>query len=102
MEWEKNPDGTVFLKKPKVRSRILKTFIRRLGRSSDYRIQLDAFGSFVWEQCDGVRRVEQIGECLKQEFGEKVEPVYDRLGTFVRILAYQKLIVYKGFSDSHP
>jgi hypothetical protein len=32
VEWEKKPDGTVFLKKPKVRNRFLSILIKRLTR----------------------------------------------------------------------
>jgi len=101
VEWEKTRDGTVFLKRPKFRNRFLKILLNRLGKSSYYRIQLDEFGSFIWERCDGYHRVEQIGKNLRKEFGEKVEPVYERLGAFVKIMAYQKFISYKGFSDSN-
>lgn len=95
-EWERKPDGTVFLKKPKVRNRFLYILIRRLGKGTHYKIHLDEFGSYVWERCDGHHRVEQICESLKQEFGEKVEPVYERLCAFVKILAYQKFITYNS------
>ena len=51
-----------------------------------YKIYLDEFGSFVWSQCDGAQTVEEIGEKLKQEFGQDVEPVYDRLAIYIRQL----------------
>ncbi|MFH1941328.1 MAG: PqqD family protein [bacterium] len=100
VDWEKKEDGTVYLKKPKAQNRFMKHFIQKMGKSPDYKIHLDDFGSYVWQKCDGAHRVDQIGECLKREFGEKVEPVVERLASFVKILAYQKCIGYKGISDS--
>lgn len=100
VDWERKQDGTVCLIKPKVRSPFLKRIIKRFGKSTHFKIHLDDFGSFVWEQCDGNQRVEQIGESLRNEFGNKVEPVYERLCAFVKIMAYQKFITYKGISDN--
>ena len=97
--WERKEDGTVFLKKPKVQNRLLKKIIERMGKSTHYKIHLDDFGSFVWERCDGNTRVEEIGVSLKHEFGEKVEPVYERLCAFVKIMAYQKFINYKNVTQ---
>jgi len=100
VDWEREQDGTVCLKKPKVRNHLLKSIIKRLGKSLHYQIHLDDFGSFVWERCDGNQRVEQIAESLRQKFGDKVEPVYERLAAFVKMMAYQKVITYKGISDN--
>jgi len=102
VEWEKTRDGTVFLKRPKFRNRLMNKMLMRFGKSTHIKIQLDDFGSYVWERCDGHHRVEQIGKNLRKEFGEKVEPVYERLGAFVKIMAYQKFITYRGLSDPKP
>ena len=96
VEWEKKEDGTVSLRLPKTRSRLFKAIIEKFGKKSHFQVHLDEFGSFVWERCDGTHHVYQIGNSLKSKFGETVEPVYDRLGAFVRILASQKCITYKS------
>lgn len=49
-------------------------------------IELDSLGSRVWLSIDGERTVYGIGEELKKTFGEKCEPVYDRLIMFLRYL----------------
>ncbi len=64
-----------------------------------YCIYLDEFGSFVWNHCDGLQPIYQIAQSLYERFGEKVDPVYERLGAFMRLLAYQKLISYKVNPD---
>jgi hypothetical protein len=100
VEWGKNIDGTVFLRKPKVKSRFLKTVLKKLGLRTHYKIHLDEFGSHVWKACDGTCSVYQIGENLKATYGEKIEPVYERLGQFIKTLASQQCLVYKDEGNS--
>lgn len=49
-------------------------------------IHLDEFGSFVWRQIDGERDIMKIGEAVKEHFGEKAEPLYERLAQYFKIL----------------
>jgi hypothetical protein len=71
--------------KPRIRSLWLK---RLLGswRPSPYRIHLDDVGTFVWLRCDGEHSLEEIGKQLSEAFGERVEPVEERLTRFVQQL----------------
>ena len=96
VQWEKNEDGTVYLKEPKFKISFLQSIVMRFARSPYYKIHLDEFGSHVWERCDGTSHVERIGISLEKQFGDKVTPVYERLAAFLRILSYQKYITYKG------
>ena len=84
--WGENDDGTVYLKKPKARSTWLKLLIKKLGKRPFIHIHLDDYGSHVWHECDGRHRVEQIGESLRQAFGQSIEPVYERLGVFIQMV----------------
>ena len=95
VEWNKKDDGKVTLEFPKLRSRLLRTIIKRMGVNPFAKVHLDEFGSFVWEQCDGNQPVYQIGKNLKSKFGDSIEPVYDRLGLFIRQLASQNCLIYK-------
>lgn len=49
-------------------------------------IELDEMGSAVWQQIDGKQTVFNIGGKLKEMYGEKCEPVYDRLIMYLRYL----------------
>ncbi len=49
-------------------------------------ISLDEFGSFVWQCIDGKSDIYEIGVKVKEEFGEKAEPIYERLTRFMEIL----------------
>lgn len=49
-------------------------------------VHLDEMGSFVWPVIDGEKDIIKIGEEVKEHFGEKAEPLYERLVTFFGIL----------------
>lgn len=72
-------------------NRIAQLFFRR-PKSSD--IELDDFGSFVWECIDGKATIYEMGVTVKEKFGEKAEPLYPRLAHFVKTLHNNEFIVY--------
>ena len=96
IEWEKNEEGLVSLLKPKFKHPFLKKHILPRLKNPYYRIKLDSLGSFVWGLCDGNLPVKKIAENLKDEFGEKIEPLYDRLALFLQSLERNRLIEFKG------
>lgn len=57
-------------------------------------IKLDEYGSFVWKNIDGVRTVGQLAQAMKERFGDKAEPLYDRLVHYMRILYNNQFILY--------
>lgn len=96
IEWEKNEDGLIILLKPKFKHPFFKKHILPRLKYPFYKINLDDVGSFVWEWCDGKKNVEEIAQGLKEEFGEKVEPLYDRLALFLQNLEKNHFIIFKG------
>ena len=60
-------------------------------------IHLDAFGSFVWKQIDGERDLVEIGRLVKEEFGDKAEPLYERLAKFVDTLENSHFRSYETY-----
>lgn len=56
-------------------------------------IELDEFGSFVWRQIDGKKNVHEIGQIVKKKFGEKAEPLYTRLCTYIKTLKNHRFIM---------
>lgn len=46
-------------------------------------ITLDEISSEVFIQIDGIKTVKEIGEALKLKFGDKVNPLYERLLIFI-------------------
>lgn len=60
------------------------------------KIHLDEMGNFVWPLIDGTRTVYEIAELVKAEFGDKAEPLYERLVQYIRNLeAYGFIEVQK-------
>lgn len=58
-------------------------------------VHLDAYGSFVWKQIDGKSTIFDIGQSVKDEFGQDAEPLYERLSKFFYILNQEKYIRFK-------
>lgn len=59
-------------------------------------IELDEFGTFVWKQIDGKRTIYDICLLMKDEFGEKAEPLFERATQFFQILRRNSFIVYEN------
>jgi hypothetical protein len=73
----------------------------RMGRwlaslfpAQDRKLNLDAFGSFVYRACDGSRTVAEIGAGLKERFGDRVEPLEGRLALFIKEMFKRNLITF--------
>ena len=87
-------DDLVTLLKPKFVNPFFVKYILPRMKSPHYKINLDQFGTAVWHYCDGKNTVADIGNRLKEKFGEEIEPVYDRLSVFIQTLQRSKLIYY--------
>ncbi len=58
-------------------------------------IHLDEMGSFVWPLIDGEKDVIAIGKDVKEHFGEKANPLYERLSQFFATLESYKFVYFK-------
>ena len=96
LQSEKNAEGLYTLLKPKFSHPLLvKHLLPRLKRPH-FKVKLDEIGSFIWNLCDGKNTVKEIGLRLKDEFGERVEPLYERLGFFFHSLEKNRFIDFKN------
>lgn len=57
-------------------------------------IHLDETGSFIWQLIDGTRTIGEIAEEVHDHFGEKAEPLYERLLKFFEIVESYNFIQY--------
>ncbi len=64
-------------------------------KNPNYRVNLDEIGTWIWLRCDGQHTVEQLAKGLKDEFGDRVEPVHERLTLFLRQLVRGRFIVLR-------
>lgn len=93
LQWKVKEDGMVEVAMEN------KGFFNRLAqiiwkRPKVSYISLDEFGSFVWLQIDGERTVLDISVLVKEQFGEKAEPLLERLSVFVKTLENWKFVVF--------
>ena len=93
--WEQGDDGNVTLvrERPRVRSP------RSLGRWVSFmmappRIRLDDVGSYAWLLMDGSTDVRELAELVGAQFGDRVEPVGQRLGHLIRVLRRERFVSY--------
>lgn len=56
-------------------------------------VQLDEMGSFIWEYLNGEMTITRLGELVREHFGEKAEPLYERLAKYIQILENCNFVV---------
>jgi len=99
VKWETEPNGSVVLIIPKFKNRFAVRYFMPMLAKPDVRLKLDAYGSFVWNHCDGRTTVLRIAEKMRSEFGPDVEPVYDRVALFVGRLNKEHFVTLKDEHD---
>ncbi len=72
-----------------------KVFQKLLKKPKISYIHLDETGSFVWQIIDGNRNIVELGKDVKNHFGEKAEPLYERLAKYFQILESYNFIEFK-------
>jgi hypothetical protein len=92
-EWETNTEGNVVVLFPKFQNPFLVKWILPYLSKPFFKIKLDAVGSAIWKQCDGINPVSIIAESLKQQFGESIEPIEKRINSFLNQLERGDLII---------
>ena len=53
-------------------------------------------GNFVWPLINGERSIESLSILVKEKFGEKAEPLYERLIKYFEILKSYDFIYFKN------
>ena len=95
VKWEEDEAGVVTL----VRERPTIRGPRSLGRWISFmmappRIRLDDVGSYAWLQMNGSLEVRELARLVQTEFGDRVEPVNQRLGQLIRLLKRERFVSY--------
>ena len=94
LNWSSDDDGIVTLsfENKGFFNRLAQTFFKKPKISY---VHLDEMGSFVWPLIDGEKTILEIGEFVKEHFGEKAEPIYERLAQHFRILNSYGFVEWK-------
>ncbi len=75
-------------------SLIEKIAIKLFFAPENLKIDLDEIGSFIWSNIDGNNNIYQIGKLVEENFGEKAEPLYERLVQYINILKSNDFIKF--------
>ena len=94
LNWSKDENGNVTLEMENkgVANRIMQKLIKKPKTSY---IHLDEMGSFIWPLMDGEKDILEIGKFVEEHFGEKANPLYERLSQYFKTLEKYNFIEYK-------
>lgn len=94
IEWNADENGIVTLdiENTGIMNRVAQKLFRKPKVSH---IHLDEIGSFVWPLLDGEKNIIELGKFVEKEFGEKANPLYERLSKYFQILDSYKFIEWK-------
>lgn len=87
--------GKVSVLVPKFKNKILVNFLMPRLKSPYIKAKLDDFGSLTWLEMDGNKKVSDISQALTNKFGDKVQPVNERLTKFLTQLYKYNFITFK-------
>ena len=92
--WSENENGivTIEIDNKGIFNRLLQLIAKKPKVSY---IHLDENGSFVWKQIDGERDLIEIGKLVEEHFGEKANPVYERLVKYFAMLESMGFITFR-------
>lgn len=92
LNWSQDENGAVTLEMENkgIANRIAQKLIKKPKISY---IHLDEMGSFIWPLIDGERDILEIGKEVEAHFGDKANPLYERLSQYIKILESNGFVV---------
>ncbi len=91
---EVNDDGIVTLLAPRFKNRLMRRWLLPRLKRPFFRVELDDIGSALWLLCDGKRNIKEIAGNMRERFGERIEPCYERMSLFFQQLDGARFITY--------
>ena len=99
--YDTDQDVIVTLQAPRFKSNFMRKWLQPRLKRPFLRVKLDDIGSSVWMLCDGRRKIKEIAEIMERHFGDKIEPCYERLGSFFQQLEYARFIAYSNLDECY-
>lgn len=98
-KWHQDEMGkvTVFVENKGLFNRLAQKLLKKPKVSQ---VHLEEFGSFIWPLIDGKLSVYDIAQLVQKEFGQKADPLYERLTVYMRTLENYGFIQLKAGSPS--
>jgi hypothetical protein len=90
-------NGKVSVLIPRFTNFLLVKTLAPMLKSPFVKTKFDEFGSQVWLEIDGKKKVVDISSSLREKFGEKIEPVEERLTKFLTQLYNYKFVSFNEF-----
>lgn len=94
IQWDTDENGnvTLHIENKGVMNKIAQVLFKKPKVSY---IHLDEMGNFIWPLLDGEKDVFEIGKAVGAHFGDKAEPLYERLSRYIQTLESYKFIEFK-------
>jgi len=93
--YEVNDSNLVTILIPKFTNKFLVQHLMPRLKHPYIKIKLDEIGSAVWLEIDGKKKVGEISKILEEKFGEKIQPIDERLSRFFAQLHFNQFITFK-------
>ncbi len=92
---EFNSEGKIDVLVPRFTDKVFGKLLQPRLKKKYIKANLDEFGTATWQLINGSNTVSRIGELLTEKFGDKIQPVYDRLTLFLTHLYNAGFISFK-------
>lgn len=92
LNWKEKDSGAVVIIREN-RGITFRIAHRLYGTPRETKITLDEYGNFIWHLIDGKNSVYAIALKVKDKYGEKVEPLFERICKYFKILEDNKFVV---------
>ena len=87
--------GLISVLVPKFDIKWLDKLMSKIIKSRFFKAKLDEFGTETWLEMDGTKSVQSVSEHLQKKFGDKINPVEERLTKFLSELYKYNFITFK-------
>lgn len=87
--------GLISVLVPKFDIKWLDKIMSKIIKSRFFKAKLDEFGTATWLEMDGTKSVQSVSEHLQKKFGDKINPVDERLTKFLSELYKYNFITFK-------
>lgn len=88
-EINESGEVTIFIENTGLFNKIAQKLLKKPKTTQ---IHLDEMGNFIWPLINGERSIMDISKLVHEEFGEKAEPLYNRLVQYIRNLESYEFI----------
>ncbi len=95
IKWKTDLQEKVILLKPKFKNPFLVKHLLPRMKHPYFKVKLDEMGSYFWKNCDGKKKIKEIASLHKKKFGDKAEPVLERISLFLQNLEKNNFIKFK-------